>query len=450
MSNKLRILLICMILCVLSGGCGSDGKYSDGGNDDKSVHFIIEKNVLYKDRNTAEERTEIVLGCIGEQNEVRRAVAKFNNENTEYRIKVVDYTQEEEITAVNNLYNDILSGKGVDLIRFDSQYIDDRFLGEKGVLEDLNPYLAQSRELNREDLVDSVYQSLLFNSKLYMLPTNFLLETMITKRKWAGEDDKCSVDDFLKILDGNPTTYELYISREAMIQSYVSWAVNRLDNKGLNRDTLEKYLRFMKYMPESCTYEPNPQNRMEGRVLLEPCIIDCVNTYMYEKSVWGEDYAFANFSEMEGNGIMFIPMNCYGIIASSGQKEGAWKFIESFFSEEWQDSITPNYNFSVCKEKLASQFEEAMVINHYFNREGEEKEAPILTYDVEGDCIEVFAAREQDIKELEKAMNQAQLVKRNVSAVENIIQEEAEAYFCGDKTLDEVVDIIENRLKDCK
>lgn len=421
-------------------------------SQDGQLHCVIYENQILYDvkwlgSKSKEVRTELVLGCIGEQSEVRRAVAKFNNENTEYRIKVVDYMQGEEITAVNNLYNDILSGKGVDLIKFDSQYIDDRFLGEKGVLEDLNPYLEQSRELNREDLVDSVYQSLLFNNKLYMLPTNFLLETMITKRKWAGENDKYSVENFLEILDADSTMYELYISRDAMIQGYSSYAVNMTDNKNLNRDTLKKYLKLIKYMPESIIFEPNPQSRKEGRVLLEQCIIDCVNTYMYKKSVWGEDYAFVNFSEMEGNGIMFIPMNCYGIIAASEQKEGAWQFIESFFSEEWQDSITPNYNFSVCKEKLASQFKEAMVINHYFNEEGEEKEAPILTYDAAGDRIEVFAAREQDIKELEKAVNQAQLVKRNVSAVENIIREEAEAYFCGDKTLDAVADAIENRLK---
>ncbi len=63
----------------------------------------------------------------------------------------------------------------------------------------------------------------------------------------------------------------------------------------------------------------------------------------------------------------------------------------------------------MCKEKLASQFKEAMVINYYFDREGEEKE-------------------------LEKEINQVQFVKRNVSVVEKIIQEEA-------------VDIIENRLK---
>lgn len=68
-------------------------------------------------------------------------------------------------------------------------------------------------------------------------------------------------------------------------------------------------------------FEPNPRSRKEGKVLLEQCIIDCVNTYMYKRSVWGEDYAFVNFSEIEGNGIMLIPMNCYGIIATSRQKK---------------------------------------------------------------------------------------------------------------------------------
>lgn len=51
---------------------------------------------------------------------------------------------------------------------------------------------------------------------------------MITKSKWVEERDKCSVENFLEILNGDPSMYELYVSRDVMIQNYSSCAINML------------------------------------------------------------------------------------------------------------------------------------------------------------------------------------------------------------------------------
>ena len=53
--------------------------------------------------------------------------------------------------------------------------------------------------------------------------------------------------------------------------------------------------------------------------------------------------------------MMLYPDNCYAVSAQSRHKDGAWKFIESFFTQEWQEKITPNYAFSIDKDRFEQQ-----------------------------------------------------------------------------------------------
>lgn len=58
-------------------------------------------------------------------------------------------------------------------------------LREKGAIENLIPYLEKSDVIGEEDIVDSAYQILTADGGLYMLPTNFVLYTLITKENGA-------------------------------------------------------------------------------------------------------------------------------------------------------------------------------------------------------------------------------------------------------------------------
>lgn len=53
--------------------------------------------------------------------------------------------------------------------------MDDRAMGERGILEDLMPYMESSQVVSPQNLLPSVYQALQTEGKVYMLPTNFQL-----------------------------------------------------------------------------------------------------------------------------------------------------------------------------------------------------------------------------------------------------------------------------------
>lgn len=420
---------------------------------DNLLHCLVyEKGNLYDvslmEDETGNQKTEIILGCIGENMMVRNAVVQFNKSNSDYRITVADYWNEDENLAINNMYHDILTGRGPDIIRMDS-YMDDSMLGEKGLLEDLNLYLDSSNVIGKEDIVENIYDLLLCDDKLYMLPTNFELETMISNKKWVPETKNWNVDDIISIIDANPGIEKNCFSKNTMLYYFVLFSLETSrdsENHIIDEDLLRKYLELANHMPDEDVFIADDTLRRDGKILFESRVIDCMKTFMYKKTAWGPDYTFVGFPDVKGNGMMIIPENCYGISTQSAHKDTAWEFIESFFTDEWQEEITPNYDFSVCSKMLDKQFEESMKIVMYTDREGNQQEAPILTYLSGGEYIDVYAAREDDINDMKDMINGAEVIQRNKLSVINIVQEEAASYFDGQISIDEVIEIIKVRV----
>lgn len=410
------------------------------------VHVIsYEQNVLYDigiQQNKADElRTEIRLGCFGETTQLRKAVAAFNKDNQECVVVVEDYYEEDEEVAVNHLYNDVLAGKGPDIIQFPSEYIYDKKLGQAGVLEDLVPYLEGSILIQKEDIIDSLYQSLLVEEKLYMLPTNFMLDVLATKRKWVGEDGMFTFEEIIQAMDACKMKGQ--ISRNELLRCGAIYGGYSTQPNDTN---LKMYLEIASALPEQMCYEPDEFLRQSGQIPFEMTVLSNMTDYMYKKSAWGEDAVFTGYPEAEGNGMAFRLRNCFGISSKSSHKEEAWRFLESFFTEEWQESITPNWDFSICKAVLEHQLNAAMEINYYEDVHGVKQEAPILTYSTSEDTINVYPARIEDVEHLKEMIGGVKVINRGDSVLVEIVQEEALYYFDEKKSIDETIDIINNRV----
>lgn len=89
-----------------------------------------------------------------------------------------------------------------------------------------------------------------------------------------------------------------------------------------------------------------------------------------------------------------------------------------------------------------------MKIDTYLDGEGNEREVPVISYfdDMENRVVEIYAAREEDIKIIRALIDGSVIIRRNVSPLVSIVMDEVPAYFTGQKTVNEVTDIIENRV----
>ena len=388
-----------------------------------------------------EPKTEIILGDIGGASTLQEAVADFNSKNYGITITIHDYYEENINDGISRLYDDILTGKGPDIISFSTDETDVEALREKGAIENLIPYLEKSDVIGEEDIVDSAYQVLTADGGLYMLPTNFVLYTLITKEKWCSNKENFTFEEALRAV--RECEEDPMISRNLFLQEGAicgGYSGETEDNR------LEQYIKIAEQLPQQAMFQTNDLLMREGKI---PFNLECIGDmqqYLYKKSVWGEDAVYTGFPGAEGKGRIFIFDNCFAINSQSTHKEEAWKFVESYFTEEGQKTLAPNWNFSILQDVLDQQLSDSRKQEYYQTSDGKREKLPILAYEIGGTYENVYAARDEDIQDVREMINNTKVMQRSDLPFIRITQEEALYYFNGEKSIEETVAAIRNRI----
>ena len=166
------------------------------------------------------------------------------------------------------MYDDILTGKGPDIISFSTDEMDVEVLTEKGAIENLIPYLEKSDVIGEEDIVDSAYQVLTADGGLYMLPTNFALYTLITKEKWCSNKENFTFEEALRAV--RECEEDPMISRDLFLQEGAicgGYSGETEDNR------LEQYIKIAEQLPQQAMFQTNDLLMREGKI---PFNLECI------------------------------------------------------------------------------------------------------------------------------------------------------------------------------
>ena len=424
-------LLVGTVSSLLLMGCGEIDTGTETSAWEKETATIVPE----------EPKTEIILGDIGRASTLQEAVADFNSKNDGITITIHDYYEENINDGISRLYDDILTGKGPDIISFSTDEMDVEVLREKGAIENLIPYLEKSDVIGEEDIVDSAYQVLTADGGLYMLPTNFALYTLITKEKWCSNKENFTFEEALRAV--RECEEDPMISRDLFLQEGAicgGYSGETEDNR------LEQYIKIAEQLPQQAMFQTNDLLMREGKI---PFNLECIGDmqqYLYKKSVWGEDAVYTGFPGAEGNGRIFIFVNCFAINSQSTHKEEAWKFVESYFTEEGQKTIAPNWNFSILQDVLDQQLSDSRKQEYYQTSDGKREKLPILTYEIGGTYENVYAAQDEDIQDVREMINNTKVMQRSDLPFIGITQEETLYYFNGEKSIEETAAAIRNKI----
>lgn len=399
-------------------------------------------SALWSNEWEQEEKECIKLACIGETDFISGMTADFNRKYPQYLLEIIDYGERDEEFALNLLYQDILAGNAPDIIAINPEYMDYVELGRKGVLEDLQTFMERDG-IDRE-MVGSVYRAVLHEGKCYMLPCNFVLDVLTTKEQWLNEEGRMEVQDMLRLLEESPSLYPESVSREWLLEmlflsgSYQAWQ----DGEDLAVDKIAEYLTLAGKMSQVALYNTDEDLYKENKVLFETGSIREVLHYTYYGMLWGEGFACTGYPNVEGNGVVLAAANSMGICAESTHKEAAWCFLIECAKGE----RAYVWSFSTLKPQLEKQFVQAAERWMTTDYDGNDMEIPRSTYEYKGETVSLYAASEEEIEAVKKLIDGACVVKRENRAVLNILQEEAAAYFAGQKTAEETAIIIVDRL----
>ena len=425
--------------------------------DDGKIYFItkeqktLERWLLIADlrhKSDAVTKKVITVGVWGSSDELSRAVVGFNRSQEEYQVKIINYaemlhengkeTSKKEV--LTRLRLEFLTGEGPDLISMGVMDLGE--LSEKGMMEDLKPFLEKSESMSEEDFFQGALNSATRDGKIIYLPRTFWLQTLIGKDSVLKGRDSYDLKELIRLWENHPQSILLFSSTKDMEGDEKSFLKSLLlleqyEIFGL-ADSKEKESILRSALDAAkATYETRIASddelqvmyREEKILLKEEFLYQFTNLTFDRRTYFGKE-GIRIIGYPAGNGKshhVMQPSEGFGILSFSKQKEGAWEFIEYWILNSDPKNIMA---FLAKKDMFCEQLNHAV---EYALQE--DSDIGSSTFDKDDLLL---------IKQMaERAIGSDAFMDEEVI---NIIDQEIRPYLFGEKEADDVVEIICNRV----
>lgn len=443
----------------------ADGRVAAISTDWSSEVSVTELAVLTKkDRSEVPEKIVLTYGTTYIPYFAKADVVAFNKQSDKYRIEIKEYGEgnADYETMVSLWTADISSGDGPDIIDMIYCPVNLAELVSMGVVEDLNPYLDADKDIHREDYIESAMKAYELDGKLYAMMRCFGLSTLIGKTADVGEGATWTLDDVFALLDSKEGNIEIfdyaikYTALQMMLQANGDMFMDEENGEcSFESDEFVKVLEFANRFPQDFSYDPNGPSDVErirnGELLLLRHILTSVQQYQLFEYKFGEPINLIGYPTSGESGTLISPNGTtVAMNVNSKNKEGVWEFIKFLLEEERQENLqSANGGFPLMRSALEKQFEKDMQAEYYEDADGTKKEKSkgVWTTGMNGEIVvDVYAATEEQVERVRQMIETAG--SSNIdSKVLEIITDEAQSYFDGQKSAEEAASLIQSRMQ---
>lgn len=415
------------------------------------------------------EKQEITMACtFSSLNGLNIAIAKFNRTNERYHVTTLypydayDSASTDDQRAkyeefVNQLNMEIAAGRGPDLYfnLANASTIDPQDMAKNGYLKSLEGVLEDGDDLWAAALetgrIDGVQYGIPYECSLVMATYsgNFagdrlswtLPELMETVRESGAETLQWGFNGIEIVL-----FYGLYDNDN---KDFVDWETGE---SHLDEEPFKELLKFAReYADEEVNIVPNFEGLAKdvaaGRILAVYNFFGGITNWSY---IWGNawnslenifqgELSCIGYPRSEGNGIYVTPSMFY-MNANSDKEEGVKEFLRYMLSDESQQRINSPYTIGNIGTDpylpvRLSALEKSIEMARDRNEQGKTGNSsyPALT--------------EEQAAWAHFLIENAQPGNWKVKKVEHIIREELEPYFQGQRSVEETVRILNNRVQ---
>ena len=468
----------------------SPDKFVSNGYDEvenKQVLAVLEK----VPEDQIQEKYLITLATLGNGWQAKRDAVRFNRTSDEYRVIVKEYSIEDFIPAGSENYdwekatrqaleamnNDITSGNPPDIL-FVSSEIPVENYAAKGMLVDLYDYIDKDPRVSREDFLENILKAQEIGGKLYSVMPTFSVTTFAGKTKNLNGMMSWTMDKFTQWANALPEDVRVFreITRDNMLRNFFTYAYDDFIDPATGRcsfDTPEfrKLLEFIKTLPEKSIWEQmenggeydqkfwdDYENALrEDRVMLETVSLGNYSSYRSIASyTFGTDeITLIGLPVVKGNGGSLESSLAYSIFKKSKLKDGAWDFVCYYLQKEYQTSSNV-YQFPIRKDALEELAAKTLKQEEEMFASQESTRSDEIIYSSGGGVTAVakpYYGGDLQVRITQDVIDSINAYIKSVSrtsrtnlSVVDIVREEAGPFFADQKSLDETVKIIQNRV----
>ena len=397
----------------------------------------------------------------------REMVDKFNTEHAgEVQIEVADYSEgidEGGRQGMDRLLTEIAAGKSPDIIEMFTYTNTGKInalpyqqMAATGYLEDLWPYIERDPELGRDSVVEAPLKAVEVNGGLYMLFNSFGIYTLAGAQEVVGDRYGWTLEELWDAFSAMPedaTVLDYCVDKGNMfltlfpllVDSYIDWETGQcfFDSEGF-RSSLEFINSFpqeFEWTGDEAVNRELSDRQMNGLQMLNTIGVWSARDMQRIDAWCGGHAAFVGYPTADGSVGSFFSIRSGRLAMSSSckDKEAAWDFLRRM--------LLPRY---VSAEKVEELVNSGFPVNQTdfkkrFEIEQKTKYSAYI-FGIYGPSCDFPRLEKTDYDRLVDFINRIDKLGIYNQKLLDTIQEPCEAYFSGDKTLDETVQLIQNRV----
>ena len=421
------------------------------------------------------ERELLVVASPGGSFELQKAVMLFNAESSEYRVVLESYGAEywdDEGWVCPRLDASLVSQNPPDMLNLG--LLNTVKYARMDVLEDLSPYLEGS-SIELEDIPENVIEGFTFDGRLVSIPATFYVSGIVMRAAQAEGLEGWAMEDLYRMTEQHPESMGGAVGNGycRMGDGYEkrkesSWLLGEL----CARYYLDEFIdwaggecrfdsdEFCDLIAWAGTYgwRPGHVEKPTVSTFWEPAYIS-EDILMVSKSEiefttlamlklqYGENVCLKGYPTADGKG--YFPARTaggLGICVNSSHKEAAWEFMELYrkicIEDAWLDIP--------ASKKLIRELYEEETTPYYTEGKGG-KPLMVAKYDmsVGDDRFPHYYVPQDQADAILDAIERADFTPMSdeEEMIVSIVVEEAESYYSGDKSIEEVAGLIQNRVQ---
>lgn len=448
------------------------------------------------DSSEVKEKKVLTLGCFYIDWNIRSQIAEFNKTNEDYTIYATSYSESNDTSdytaALTKFNNEILAGNVPDILLISSGMPYNSY-ASKGLFADLYEFMDKDDVYNRDAFMPNVLKAMEKDGKLYEITPSFTVQTYAAKKSLVGDATSLTMDQANQILatmpegatltnDSQTMTSSQFLSTAITFSNFVDYANAKcsFDSPEFKAilETAKKYPAEIDY---DALYNDNPNYWMElesacreNRALLYSVYFNDFSTYTNTRDAYiGEDISFVGFpgsGAANATGSVISAGSEIAVSSKSKYKDGAWEFIKLVLDNAVGEQDSGNYGVAITSDasvaeaadeavkRITSQYYGLPVVKSQLQALGQQATIPQTYTDTDGTVqqvdntyyvgnteVKVNLITQDEVNMLIDYFSTVDTIARYDESLTDIINEEANAYFKGTKSVDEAASLIQSR-----
>lgn len=388
-------------------------------------------------------------------------VVEFNQKSDKYYVVVDQCSEEDDVWDFRSMTGvQIATGKGADIIMGSAVLGDIQSFLDKGAFEDLKPYMEQSG-IREDDYFPMAFDCWRDGDKVYGVQPLIFVNGGFAMEDFLFGDDP----DMEEVLDAlfayeEKAILTRYFTSDMLLEYFLQgsenfWGMIDWEKGDCNFDGE----LFRKILEVAKRYGNKGEKDVEELAVMR----SASNLYsldmreeLEEEGKLVLDFFFDDgcHARVENNFVMAVN-------AGSKNKEGAWEFLSFLLGEEAQAEVKYNEHYPASRAAFLAMAEKEMeegalkesvrsdgrVSRSVMGCSAQEQRAYLEQGLTLEEIAELCRVTQERVDEIIATIEQAKPFPVKVEPILDIICEEAQYYFNGVKSAEEVISIMENRVQ---